>query len=128
MLYTAGSGFANPGSTNGFISPRLTVTVTAGQRVQFTVSQALGAPAPPGEAATALNIYPCYQLTTAASPTNIGFGIFGLTAAAGQRHVFTISGVVTPAAGTYYVGMCGSSTSANWTNNEWGYVSAIVAN
>jgi len=45
------------------------------------------------------------------------------------RLTFTVNGVATGlSAGTYQVGLCGLATSANWTNNEYGYTTAIVTN
>lgn len=122
MAYTAGLG-ATPSTTVAFLSPILSVSIGTGQKVLITATQALGSTG----GASGLNIYPCHRLSGASSPTTIGAGMFGLTAAAGQRHTFTVSGVVSPAAGTYDVGMCGTGNTS-WNNNEWGYVSAIVSN
>jgi hypothetical protein len=36
---------------------------------------------------------------------------------------FVVSGL---ASGAYQFGLCGSSSSANWTNSDWGYTSALV--
>ena len=51
-----------------------------------------------------------------------------LTAAQNQRQIFSIGAVITGlAAGTYNVGMCGSSSvPANWNSNEYSYTSAMV--
>jgi hypothetical protein len=42
----------------------------------------------------------------------------------------SISGIITGLpAGTYIVGMAGRAAApANWNNNEWGYVTALVFN
>ena len=59
----------------------------------------------------------------------LGGGMFGLQTVQNTRLNFTVNGVATGlAAGSYQVGLCGSSTSANWTNNEWGYTTALVTN
>lgn len=118
------TGSATVGSTLAFIGPTVSVTVAAGQKVYVSSNAALGANA---TAATSLNIYICYQ---SGSITQVGFGSFGLTAAANQRQMYGLSAVITGlSAGTYLVGLCGSSTnSANWTNNEYGYTSALVFN
>ena len=75
-------------------------------------------------------MYACYQSTIGGSPlVTRGGGMFGLTAAQSQRQpvgidYYVFSGL---AAGTYTIGMCGSAFApANWNNNEWGYVSALV--
>ena len=77
-------------------------------------------------AATALNLYICTQATAGPLVTH-NLGAFGMTAAANSRHLYGLSAVPNIAPGTYTVGLCGSSTSVNWTNNEWSYVSTIVA-
>jgi len=126
MISAAGSG-PTVTTTRAFLSPTATVAVAAGQNVLINVTQSFGAGS---TAATSLNIYPCYRVSgSTALPTTISLGIFGLTAAANQRLAFSITGVASGlTAGNYTVGMCGSSTSTNWTNGEWGYVSALVSN
>ncbi len=47
--------------------------------------------------------------------------MLGLTVAKDQLQIFTINGVMQPGAGTFLVGMCGSSpNAANWNYNDWG--------
>ncbi len=119
------SGFATaPTASTAFISPTVSVTITAGQKIFVSSNAALGAGA---NAATSLNLYICYQSGTL---TTFGGGTFGLTAAANQRQLYGLSAVITGlSAGTYLVGLCGaSSNAANWTNNEYAYNSAIVFN
>jgi len=111
-------------TSTDFIGAKTSVTVEANQKIYINASQALGAF---GTAGTALNLYVCYQL--GAGPAQlVGAGMFGLTIPANQRHIFSVAGITPPlAAGTYNVGMCGNAgTPANWNNNEWGYVSALV--
>ena len=107
-----------------FIGAKTSVTVEANQKIYINASQALGALA---SAATSLNLYVCYQLGAGPAQT-VGAGMFGLTIPANQRHIFSVAGITPPlAAGTYNVGMCGNAgTPANWNNNEYGYVSALV--
>lgn len=54
--------------------------------------------------------------------------MFSHTAPQNARLNYSVNGMVTGLApGTYQVGMCGSSGQpANWNNNEWGYVTAMV--
>lgn len=126
ITFVTTSGFGgNPTGANAFIGPTVNVTLAAGQRAHMVIEKALGAGA---TAATNLNIYACYQNTGGGALTTQGAGIFGLTAAVNERKEFGINWVFSGLlAGTYTVGMCGSSTNAvNWTNNEWGYISALV--
>jgi hypothetical protein len=114
--------------TIGFIAVPLNVTTTASTQKIFAVSEAaLGSTAAGG--ANTLRIWMCYRSTVAGSPiVSVGGGIYDLTVAQNQRHVFGINAVITGiAAGTYSVGLCGSSvTPANWNNNEYSYTSAMV--
>lgn len=114
--------------TNDFIGPTVNITVTSSsQKILVMVTKALGSNATGG--ANNLNIYIGYKLGTNPIQT-VGAGIFGLTAAQGQRLPINISGVITGLApGTYAVGMVGASTAfANWNNNEYGYVTAVLMN
>jgi len=124
-----GQAWTNGGSspiTTGiaFISPTVSVTITAGQKIFATSQAALGAGI---TAASGLNLYICYSSGTV---TQWGGGTFGLTPPANQRHHYGLSAILTLLpAGTYSVGLCGSAvTPANWNNNEWAYTSAMVFN
>jgi hypothetical protein len=77
--------------------------------------------------ASALDLYICYKSTMGTIQT-WGSGIFDLTAAQNQRHLFTLSAVLSGLpADTYAVGLCGSSTSAvTWNWNEYSYTSALI--
>lgn len=79
--------------------------------------------------ATGLNLYICYRPLSGTIAT-IGLGVFDLRTQQNTRNLYGLS-AVTPAlaAGTYELGLCGSSSNgANWNSNEWGYVSATVFN
>lgn len=126
---TASVSGSSPGvsSTLGFISPVALITVGAGQKVHVTAHQSLGSVSSGG--ANNLNIYVGVRAQGSGVITTVGGGIFGLTVGQNQRTTFGISGIIsglTP--GVYEVGMAGSSTSANWNNNEWGYVTAFTLN
>lgn len=114
-------------AANTFIGPTVNVTLAAGQRAHMVVEKSLGSSVAGG--ASGLNIYPCYQLSGGGVLTTQGGGIFGLQVVNTQRIPFGINWVFSGlAAGTYTIGMCGASAagSANWNNNEWGYISALV--
>ena len=123
MNYSAGTA-PNPAVALAYLSITVTVTIAAGQKVHVTANRAFGAL---GAAANALNLYICTQATGGGALTTHNFGAFGMTAAANSRHLYGLSAAPILAPGTYTVGLCGSSTSANWINNEWSYVSTIVA-
>ncbi|MDB4957104.1 MAG: hypothetical protein JWO36_4673 [Myxococcales bacterium] len=122
--FTAGQSSVS--NVTAFITPTVSVTIAANQKIYASANAGLGSLATAG---TALNIYMCYQLS-GGPVTTWSLGMFGLTSAANSRQVYGISAVMSGlGAGTYAVGMCGSSTSAaNWNNNEWGYLSAMVFN
>lgn len=126
--YTSGSA-VTPTATTAFVGPFLTVAVTStSQRIHVTANQALGSTIAGG--ASGLNLWICYRTSgSAAAPTTIGGGTFGLQVPQNTRMNFGLSAVIGPSlpAGNYDVGMCGSAPNANWNNNEYGYVSAIVA-
>ena len=125
---TAQASSTAPTATIAFISPAAVVTIAAGQKIYVVGSAALGSTAAGG--ASQLNLYVGYQLSSGGTVTTANFGEFGLTAPQGQRLVFTQSWVITGLpAGTYNVGLVGSSTApTNWNNNEWSHVTALVLN
>jgi len=121
----SGSG-SNPTGANAFIGPTVNVTLAAGQRAHLVVEKALGTTV---AGANGLNLYACYQNTVGPGPITLqGGGMFNLTVTPTQRLPFGINWVFSNlAAGTYTIGMCGSTPAfANWNNNEWGYISALV--
>jgi len=125
MSYAAGTT-SYPSLTLAFIAPTVDVTINApNQRVHVTSHRALGG----YSAANELGIYICYQSTIAGSSINsIGLGMLGLQVPANTRTVLGLSSVLAGLAnGVYRVGLCGATSSPNWTNSEWGYTSAIVA-
>ena len=119
------AGIANyPSNTLNFVTPTVTITITAGQKVFLVASRALGGVSPADE----LGIYPAYQSIEPNSPiTNLNLGMFGLRLPALTRATFSINGIFSNLPpGTYKFGMSGITTSPNWTSSEWGYVSALV--
>lgn len=127
--FASTSGFGGSVSASvAFIGPTVNVTITTGQKIYVSVDKALGSTAAGG--ANGLNIYPGFMLSGNTAPLAFGGGILGLQCAQNTRQIFSINGVITGLpAGTYSVGMVGNAAVfANWNNNEWGYVSAIVFN
>ena len=126
FVASAGGGL-NPAAVLGFIGPTVNVTLAAGQRAHMVMNKSLGSTAAGG--AQDLDIYPCYQNIAAGALTTQLGGIFDLRIAQNQRILFDMNYVFSGlAAGTYTIGMCGFSATnaANWNNNEWGYISALV--
>lgn len=125
---TSGST-TNPAATNQFLSPTMTVTITAGQKIMVTANCAFGSISAGG--AGGLDLYVGYRVSgSGAVPSNIGGGMFNHTCVQNERTNFGISGVITGlAAGTYEVGMTGDDDgNGQWNNNEWGYVTVMVIN
>jgi hypothetical protein len=129
---TFNSGLGSNGggvtSTNNFIGPTVNVTITSGQKIYVNVDKALGSFVVGG--ANGLNIYIGYMLVGGTTPSNYGGGILGLTCLQNTKQIYSINGIISGLpAGTYTVGMTGSATTpANWNNNEYGYITAMVLN
>jgi hypothetical protein len=104
------------------VGPTVNVTVAAGQRIHVTSHKYMGS----STGASGLDLFVCTQ--QGADPiASAGSGMFNGSVPAGTRIAWGISGVLTPVAGTYTVGMCARSpTPANWNSNEFGYTSALV--
>lgn len=123
--YTIAGSVAYPTNVLSFITPTVTITLQAGQKVFLVASRAMGG----YDAAYGLGIYPAYQSITPFSPiVNLGLGIFGHQVPANTRIDFSINGIFENLpAGTYRFGMSGLYTGPTpWTNSEWSYVSALV--
>lgn len=121
--YVAGAA-PYPSATKSFISPTITITITAGQKVHLVASRATGG----YTAVNDLCIYPAYQSVGFASPiVYLGLGICGLQVPANTRTTLSINGVFENLpAGTYKFGMAGMTNGDVWNNAEWGYVTALV--
>ena len=103
-----------------------TVTVSAGQKIFVTSDVALGAHGTP---ATQLNLFICHKASTTTALTKVGGGSLDHSSPANTRQMYGLSAVINGLpAGTYTVGLCGYTdmASSTWTNNEWGYTSALV--
>jgi len=106
------SGAATPpGNTLDFICPPTSITAGAGEILLVTSHCGLGAGA---ANADNLNLYICVDGGTIGTYGDMP----GLTALAGERHSYGLSQIIGPlSAGTYNVGLCGQTSSPNWTNN-----------
>lgn len=106
--------------TNTFtdIGPTAQITIQAGQSILINASANLGSSSVGG--AGGLNLYIC-------TPATVGAGMFGIAVAQNTNVPMALSAVLkNPGAGTYTVGLCGQTNSANWNKNDWGYVTAIA--
>lgn len=120
-----------PGALAGSIWNQLgmkSVTVTAGQVVQWTVSAAMGTVA--GAASGSLQIAACYTDASGVAHEAVSgqFIVMGVLPA-GERTVVSTGGIYRFATGgTFAVGLCGydTSTSAKWNNNDWFNLTAII--
>jgi len=124
--YGANGGGLDPTGALDFVGATADVTVTATQKIAIWANKALGSTTGAGS----LNLYTCRRPTMGALNQDGGGGLFGLTAAAGERKIFSMHSVIGPlTAGTYTVGMCGSSAApAAWNNNEFSYLVVQVLN
>ena len=123
--YSIAGTSAYPSNVLSFITPTITITLQAGQKVLLIATRAMGGYAPAYE----LGIYPACQSTTPNSPiVNLGLGMFGHQVPANTRIDFSVHGVFQDLpAGTYKFGMSGVHNSPNpWSNTEWAYVTALV--
>lgn len=128
------TGFANgsgnsPTAATQFLTPTVTVTVTAGQKIQVIANKAFGSTVAGG--ATNLDLYIGYRVAGSGDvPTLVGGGIFNNQVPQNTRITMGLSAIISGlAAGSYEVGMAGDDDgNGNWNNNEWGYVTAVVLN
>jgi hypothetical protein len=126
--FANGSG-TTPTATTQFLSPYVTVTITAGQKIMVTANQTFGSTAVGG--ADSLDLYIGYRVAgSGATPTTLGGGMYNNRVQQNTRIPMGISGVISGlAAGSYEVGMAGDDDgNGNWNYNEWGYVSVLVLN
>ena len=108
--------------------PKATLTITSSsQKVMFTATIVMGAG---GIAATGLNITPAYSLTSSTTPLELGMGSYDLSCPVNTESCYTVTWVDSGfPPGTYYFGAAVQVTTAlNWTNNEYGMVSAVLIN
>ena len=103
------------------------VTTAAGQEVHVVANMAFGSTLAGG--ADDLDLVPCYRATGAVTtPLSMTTDTWNLRVPQNTRLMFGVNGVATPGAGTWHVGMCYRTASANWNNGECGQISVIVTN
>jgi len=120
----SGNGLPAPSMTNQFLSPQVTVTVADGERIVVNAGRVLGTGSAGGDS---LSLWICYR--NGGAITTFGSAMSGLRLGASQRHLFSLSAVVSGLpAGTYVVGLCGTAPSpfAPWPNNGEGFTTALV--
>jgi hypothetical protein len=121
---TSGGG-VTPSAALSFLGPTVSVTVGDGQRVYVSSNKALGSTVAGG--ATDLGLAICYRLAGTADIISVGGWSLGLRVPQNTRVPMGLTAVISGLeAGTYDVGLCGSTSSANWNSNEYGYTSALV--
>jgi hypothetical protein len=127
--FAAGIG-SNPTTSTSFLSPTTTVTITDGQRIFVMAGKAFGSTA--GNGASALDLAIGFRVSgSGATPTLVGT-VSGNAVFKNERHVFTLSAIVSGlAAGTYEVGLAGVTSAdeaSNWNSNGAGSASVLVFN
>jgi hypothetical protein len=99
------------------------VTIAAGEIIQVTSHVALGTTA--GAGAANLSLWIAYS--SGGPPVAVGPGMNGLGLDKDNRMTYGMSALLTGLpAGTYRVGIAGSSTSTNWNSNGNAYTTALV--
>jgi hypothetical protein len=126
MLMTSGRGSSLVGdwTTVTMVAEPLTVQISSTtQKVLVTSNKAIGS----YWGAQALNLWICRQ-DESGNITKVGPGIFNLSLPSGGLQLYSLSAVIeNVVAGTYRVGLCGSSNdSANWNWDEFSYTTALV--
>ena len=118
--FSSNQAATQPGSSLDFICPPTSVTVGAGQGLLVTSHCGLGAGA---ANAGNLSLYICVDGGTMSTYGDMS----GLAALAGERHSYGLSQTIGPlSAGNYNVGLCGQTSSLNWTNNGGCSTSVLV--
>jgi hypothetical protein len=130
-VYTARAYTAAPTASYSFLSPTVTVTVAAGQRLHVTAARAFGSTTAQGGIGLTLQV--CVRATTPGSLMlrDNEAGINGIRVASGTRVLQTLSHVFDALpVGTYEAGLCGYvanlSWVGTWNDNGLGDVTAFV--
>jgi hypothetical protein len=128
MLMASGRGQALTGdwTTVTMLAAPLTVQIAdTSQKALVTSHKALGS----SWGAQGLNLWVCRE-DSAGTLTRVGPGIFNMSIPGGGMQLFTLSAMLENLpAGTYRVGLCGSSNdSASWDLDEFSYTTAVLTN
>jgi hypothetical protein len=121
----AGTAGQPPAALN-FVGNVATVTLTAAtQRIFIQAQGVFGTTSTTG--ASQLNIGVCWKQTTGFNVVAVN-QLRGLSIPAAGRSAYSVTGIATNlVVGSYYVGLCGSSTaSTQWNDNGETSVTALV--
>jgi hypothetical protein len=126
MLMTSGLGKLPVGdwTTVTMLAAPLTIQITdVAQKVMVTSQKALGSSLGAG----GLNLWICRE-DSGGALTKVGPGIFNLSIPYGGMQLFSLSATIENlAAGTYRVGLCGSSNdAATWDVDDFSYTTALI--
>jgi hypothetical protein len=126
----SGNGFVPLSSgTWGFVAAPVAVYVaSSSQRIVVTSSKQLGSSISGG--ANSLDLAIGYSTTSSQTPvTNVGAGSYSYACLQNERNNYTLSYTITGlAAGTYYFGLIGKCSNANWNLQEYSYTTVLVFN
>lgn len=127
MLTASGPGLGIIGGdwkAVAMLTEPLTVEITStAQKVLVTSHKALGSTV--GDA-TDLNLWICRQDITG-TLTKVGPGVMRLSLPYGGMQLYTMSATLEGLdAGTYQVGLCGSSNNFNWDLDEFSATTALI--
>jgi hypothetical protein len=123
VVTATGSGL-NPTSVLNFIGPAVSVMLASNATVLVTSHKAVGSIRSTG--GTGLNLDICYR-PAGGSPVQVGIGMNALRVPQNTRVGQSLSTTLALPAGTYDVGMCGSSTNfSSWNDNGGGITTAVI--
>ncbi len=127
-VHSARAYTAPPTADQQFLTPTVTVSVAAGQRLHVTASRAFGSTVASG--GIGLTLHVCVRAATPGSPFTLDNpqGINGIRVASGTRALQTLTHVFDALPpGTYQAGMCGTTSNpTSWNDNGFGDVTAFV--
>ncbi len=114
-----------PGTTYGYVAPRASVTIQAGDVLQVNSSLVLGTTTTNGT--TGLDLAIAYSVG-AGAPVVVGPGLLGISLGRAGRPVQSLTAVISGlAAGTYNVGMIGRRTATStWNSVGNAYTTVLV--
>jgi hypothetical protein len=128
MLMVSGRGAALVGgdwTALEMLAAPLTVQIASNtQKVLVTSQKVLGS----SGFAAGLNLWVC-RADSAGTLTKVGGGVMNLSLPNGGMNLYTMTAVLENLdAGTYRVGLCGSSNETTWDLDEFSTTTAVVTN
>lgn len=117
------NGYGNdPEDETGFLTPQLEFEVTSSEQVIFLTARK---PFGTSSGAGGLDLYPGYH--DGSDFGSFHSGSLNMSLNGGQRAMFSVSGTITLAPGTYTFGMIGDDDgNGGWDNNEYGTTTIMV--